>query len=73
MFRVLRQSIKQYARSQYASLLTRISFEVRSSQLEDQILTNNHQNEQTHVENVQGRHVLGTRKMGMLHNVAKGL
>ena len=36
---LLRQTIKRYAGPQYAPLLTRISFEVRSPQLECQILT----------------------------------
>ena len=36
---LLRQTIKRYAGPQYAPLLTRISFEVRSPQLEGQIFT----------------------------------
>ena len=59
---ILRESIKQYAGSQYAPLLTRISFEVRSSHLEGQILTKNHQYEQIHVENFQGRNFLRKKK-----------
>ena len=45
---VLRQTIKGYAGSQYAPLLTRIRFEVRSSQLEGQILTKTITNSQIH-------------------------
>ena len=71
--RVLRESIKQYAGSQYAPLLTRISFEVRSSQLEGQILIKNHKYEQIHVEKIQGCHFLRKKKpCGMLHSKAKG-
>ena len=71
--RLLRESIKQYAGSQYAPLLTRISFEVRSSHLEGQILTKNHQYEQIHVENFQGRNFLRKKSpCGMLHSKAKG-
>ena len=70
---LLRESIKQYAGSQYAPLLTRISFEVRSSHLEGQILTKNHQYEQIHVENFQGRNFLRKKSpCGMLHSKAKG-
>ena len=73
MISILGESIKQYAGSQYAPLLTRISFEVRSSHLEGQILTKNHQYEQIHVENFQGRNFLRKKSpCGMLHSKAKG-
>ena len=70
---ILRQTIKQYARSQYAPLLTRISFEIRSSHLEGQILTKNHQYEQIHVGHFQGRNFLRKKSpCGMLDSKAKG-
>ena len=65
--------MKQYARSQYAPLLTRISLEVRSSQLKGQILNENYQNEHIHVKIVQGCHFLGQKPAGTFHNAAEGL
>ena len=71
--KILRQTIKQYARSQYAPLLTRISFEVRSSHLEGQILTKNHQYEQIHVEKIQGRNLLRKKKLRDAPQQSQGL
>ena len=70
--RVLRQTIKRYAGPQYAPLLTRISFEVRSPQLEGQILTKTIKKSQIHVETFQGCHFLRKKSpCGMLHNESK--
>ena len=67
------QTNKQYARSQYPPLLIRIRFEVRSSQLEGQILTTIHQYEQILVEQIQERHFIRTKSScAMLHSEAKG-
>jgi hypothetical protein len=69
---VLRQSIKQAAGPNAASLLTRINFDGR--RLDGQILTNNAQNDQLHVKTNQERQFLRKRKpCGTLHNLAKGL
>jgi hypothetical protein len=71
---LLRQSIKKYARSQYAPLLTRVSFEVHSSQLDGQILTKNMTKNSNRVDHFQGHHFIGQKKSAeTLHNVAKRL
>ena len=71
---IFRQTMKQCTRSQYAPLLTRIGFQIRSSELEGQILTKNHKNQQIHVECVQGRNFSQKQKpAGAIRNVAKSL